>query len=268
MTQTENMTASALASLSENEIQTLINDNNITFDKSIKSFLKWLKSDKKSKNKFNVKLLKDLSTINIIEMKTKQNKKMKSETQTEQPAPPKEEEEIINSEPVEETEEEKEIREMEEMIRKIKEKKKAKEKELFLKKNPPPKPAKEQLKDILNKYEISEEDTIKINELLEKLKEPQGKKCGVEKDPERNIKHKNRDKSKEFLCPYCKFKRMNIKSMNAHCQSDKCKRQINGKEEDKEQIIKDMNNYDNKKPLSDTNYMNFLFKTGNDYQAE
>ena len=55
---------------------------------------------------------------------------------------------------------------------------------------------------------------------------------------------------------------MNIDSMIKHCESDKCKRIINPKckTAEKEQIIEDMKNYDNTKPKSATNYMNFLFK--------
>ena len=265
---TNSYTLTALKSLSATEIQSIINVNKITYDKDIQKFIKWIKKDTQTKNKEYVKLLKDITNINNIEMTKAKTKIMKIKIKTEQPAPEEQPEEqpeteeqpAPETEPILKTEEEIEIEQMEIMIKKMKDKKKALEHAKFLKENPPPKPAKEQLKEFIITYNFNEEDTIKFNELLEKLAEPQGKKNGIEKDPERNLKHKSRDKTAEFLCPYCKFKRMNIKSMIEHTQGEKCKRQIDAIEEDKEIIINDMKNYNDKLAKSETNYMNFLFK--------
>lgn len=263
MTTTNTYTLTALKIKSLSDIETIIKNNNIKYECDINKFMIWIKKDKQTKNKNYVKLLKDLMSSIIIEMKTQQpQNKMTTETKTEQQAPPKETTPKPEPKPTPkpETEEEKEIRLMEEAIKKMKDKKKALEQAKFLKENPPPKPAKEQITDMIKKYKFNEEDTKNFMIQLNKLTEPKGKKNGIEKDPERNEKHKNRDKTSEFLCPYCKFKRMNIKSMNAHLESDKCKRQTDGKEEEKEKIIIDMNKYNSKEEKSETNYMNFLFK--------
>jgi hypothetical protein len=186
---------------------------------------------------------------------------------------------------IEETEIEKmerEIREEEELERKMMEarKKKIKERKLKLEqlKNPPPKPIKQQIREILESENglNCDENYTKFYELLDQLIEPKtekkitpktGKKVGEVKDIERNKQWAKREAHLDWVCPYDNFLRKNKDVLINHieCGNGGCKRfkmLKNGEEldEEKEKIIEDIKKCDGG-IRTEINYSNYRCKT-------
>ena len=235
-----------LKSLSSDEILTLLNDVEI-YQEEIINFhtINNYNIFKKNvfENKTINKLKKPIKTIIIdimeqynqlkeeaenVEEEAEEVEEQQPEEEEEQPE--EEEEEAEEVEEGAEDEEEKLMKllmeQQKETLRKMKELKRKK----FLKDNPPPPPIKQQILSKF-KYKFSENELKEFTELLDKLKEPPQKSKTYQANPERNKKYDERDKSKDYICPYDNFRRGTLegfkKHINEYCGG--CKRNPNHK---------------------------------------